>query len=76
MSEKPVPARPTVDLRSFTPARVALGRSGVSLPTRPLLDFTLAHARARDAVHAVFDAPHLVAGAKALGLAVTEVSSR
>jgi ethanolamine ammonia-lyase small subunit len=27
-------------------------------------------------VHAVFDAPHLVAGAKALGLAVTEVSSR
>jgi ethanolamine ammonia-lyase small subunit len=70
------PARPTVDLRSFTPARVALGRSGASLPTRPLLDFTLAHARARDAVHAAFDASHLVAGARALGLAVTEVRSR
>jgi ethanolamine ammonia-lyase small subunit len=76
MSDKPVPARPTVDLRSFTPARVALGRSGASLPTKPLLDFTLAHARARDAVHAVFDAPHLVAAVSTLGLAVTEVRSR
>jgi len=76
MSDKPVPARPTVDLRSFTPARVALGRSGASLPTKPLLDFTLAHARARDAVHAVFDAPHLVAAMRALGLSTTEVGSR
>ena len=76
MSDKPVPARPTVDLRSLTPARVALGRSGASLPTRPLLDFTLAHARARDAVHAVFNASHLAAGIRALGLGVTEVSSR
>jgi ethanolamine ammonia-lyase small subunit len=76
MSDKPVPARPIVDLRSLTPARVALGRSGASLPTRPLLDFTLAHARARDAVHAAFDVPHLIAGIRALGLAAAEVSSR
>lgn len=76
MSDKPVPARPTVDLRSFTPARVALGRSGASLPTKPLLDFTLAHARARDAVHAAFDAPGLLAEVRGLGLAATEVSSR
>ncbi|MGY3239307.1 MULTISPECIES: ethanolamine ammonia-lyase subunit EutC [unclassified Bradyrhizobium] len=76
MSDKPVPARPTVDLRSFTPARVALGRSGASLPTGPLLDFTLAHARARDAVHAVFDSRHLAAAVRALGLDVTEASSR
>jgi ethanolamine ammonia-lyase small subunit len=76
MSDKPVPARPTVDLRSFTPARVALGRSGASLPTKPLLDFTLAHARARDAVHAVFDAAHLVAGMRALGVSTSEVRSR
>ncbi|MBR0788118.1 ethanolamine ammonia-lyase subunit EutC [Bradyrhizobium manausense] len=76
MSDKPAPARPTVDLRLLTPARVALGRSGASLPTRPLLDFTLAHARARDAVHAAFGSAHLVAGVRALGLAATAVSSR
>lgn len=76
MSDKPVPARQTVDLKAFTPARVALGRSGASLPTKPLLDFTLAHARARDAVHAAFDAPGLVAGVRALGLGTTEVTSR
>ncbi|WP_439405186.1 ethanolamine ammonia-lyase subunit EutC [Bradyrhizobium sp. DASA03076] len=76
MSDEPVPARPIIDLKSFTPARVALGRSGASLPTRPLLDFTLAHARARDAVHAAFDAPRLVAEVRPLGLAATEVRSR
>ena len=76
MSDPAVPRRPTLDLRSLTPARVALGRSGASVPTRALLDFTLDHARARDAVHAVFDAPRLVADLRALGLVVTEARSQ
>jgi len=63
-------------LRELTPARVGLGRAGASLPTEALLAFTLDHARARDAVHAAFDAARLMAELSALGLYPLGVSSQ
>src|SRR5271157_4046292 len=70
------PGRPLRDLRNLTPARVALGRAGASLPTRALLEFTLDHARARDAVHAAFDPQALIAALADLGLEACDVRSR
>ena len=72
----PPPGRTLRDLRQLTPARVGLGRTGASLPTDALLQFTLDHARARDAVHAGFDVAALVAGLNSLGLQTLAVSSR
>jgi ethanolamine ammonia-lyase small subunit len=71
-----LPPRSLGDLKALTPARVGLGRCGAGLPTGALLDFTLDHARARDAVHAAFDTAHLIASLGALGLDPVQVSSR
>src|ERR1700722_6259361 len=72
----PAPSsRSLKDLRDLTPARVGLGRAGASMPTEALLAFTLDHARARDAVHAILDVSAVASGLEAMGLEALQVSS-
>lgn len=78
MSDEPrSPAQgdPWHALRSLTPARIALGRAGTSLPTSAQLDFQFAHAQARDAVHVPLDVPALAAALADQGLQVLTTHS-
>lgn len=67
---------PWQGLSALTPARIAIGRAGGSLPTREVLSFALAHAQARDAVHAHFDRAEIAGRLRQLGLDPVEVESR
>jgi ethanolamine ammonia-lyase small subunit len=63
-------------LRAFTPARIALGRTGSSQPTSAQLAFGLAHAQARDAVHAPLDVAALDAALRGAGFDTLIARSR
>lgn len=67
MTRHPVTANPWGALRALTPARIALGRAGVSQPTAPHLQFQMAHARARKAVGLALDTGALQQGLADLG---------
>ena len=67
---------PWSHLRQHSPARIALGRAGGSLPTRALLDFSLAHSQARDAVHAPFDPGLLASQLASLGCPTRFLTTR
>lgn len=59
---------PWLALSGLTAARIALGRAGGSVRTETLLDFRLAHARAKDAVELPFDASALADSLKAANI--------
>lgn len=66
---------PWRELRALTPARIALGRAGTSLPTKAHLEFQLAHARARDAVHDALDVSLVTEALRAVGIESLAVRS-
>lgn len=71
----PVKPDPWAFLRRYTDARNALGRVGSSQPTQTLLDFRLAHALARDAVHRPLDVTTLFAQLTIFDLPMWSISS-
>jgi ethanolamine ammonia-lyase small subunit len=62
-------------LKKLTAARIALGHTGVSLPTKELLSFRLAHAQARDAVYSGLDKHKIVLQLSGSGFDFLEIKS-
>jgi ethanolamine ammonia-lyase small subunit len=68
-------ADPWADLKAFTAARIALGRTGTAEPLQAMLDFRLAHAHARDAVYATLHTNALVGALGDLNVPVYTLKS-
>ena len=62
-------------LKQFTNARIAVGRTGISIPLAENLLFKADHARARDAVYANLDIDHLTTALASLNLPVLHLQS-
>ncbi len=63
-------------LRQYTQARIAQGRAGYGIRTASLMDFQLAHASARDAVHLPWDVEGFAQGVRRAGLEPVVLSTR
>jgi len=67
---------PLSALKEFTAARIAIGRTGASIPLKQSLEFKLAHAHARDAVYSELDIDKLLAELKQFELPVLHLHSQ
>ncbi|MBA4197990.1 MAG: ethanolamine ammonia-lyase [Chitinophaga sp.] len=63
-------------LKAFTAARIALGRTGVAIPLKEVLNFKMAHAFARDAVHTLLDEEKLIHDLQVFQLPVFNLQSK
>jgi ethanolamine ammonia-lyase small subunit len=63
-------------LKAFTDARIALGRTGVSMPNKESLSFKMAHAHARDAVHEKMDTHLLIEQLESLNHPIVQLQSQ
>ncbi|AKD55909.1 ethanolamine ammonia-lyase subunit EutC [Spirosoma radiotolerans] len=63
-------------LKAYTRARIALGRTGVSVPLNESLQFKLAHAHAKDAVYSHLDLADLQASLAGVELPIYSLRSR
>ena len=75
MTKDDTPAIGLSRLKSLTPARIGLTRTGSSLATREVLAFDLDHARARDAVHLPFNRSELEEELRSRNISVLQVHS-
>lgn len=76
MSDLPAATDRWEQLRRYTQARVALGRVGSSQRTQEVLTFSMAHARARDAVHLALGMEAMSSALNEAGFATIEVRSQ
>jgi ethanolamine ammonia-lyase small subunit len=63
-------------LKEFTAARIGIGRTGTSIPTKQSLEFNLAHAHARDAVYSALYVQKLADGFNEFNLPVLNLHSK
>lgn len=70
-----VESDPWADLKAFTAARIALGKTGVSVPLKEAQAFKVAHAEARDAVFSQLDEDNLINNLKGLQLPILTLHS-
>lgn len=63
-------------LKKLTPARIGLGKTGISVPAKEMLQFKMDHAHARDAVFSLLDIEKLLTELQSFNLPVYVLKSK